>query len=246
MLAGPGARAVRLDRFGPRYRPLPPPRRTGTVLLAHVRYGEPQIAQAEAERWLHLYTGLDLASRKPSHVALLEPAIGGFGSVQRLFPILGWSEVAGDVIRRRARFGEGKAAHRPSYTLLDLGAVERVEPAIDGSDWWPRGAAYVPLEVFDLADSTWLLRGDERDISLIRVIHHLRRMAVGPSTPGWLLREPVLVGRRCFGELEAAADGVRWLVGGASGGCTLDEVRRRPVGALLEPLREAVGRVVGG
>lgn len=240
------ASAVRLDRFGPRYRPLPPPRRTGTVLLAHVPYGEPQIAQVVAERWLHLYAGLDLASRKPSHVALLEPALGGFGSVRRLFPILGWSEVGGDEIRRRARFGDGKAGHRPRYTLLDLGPVEFVEPAIDGSDWWPHGSAYVPLEVFDLADSTWLLRGDERDAALIRVIHHLRRTVTGAPPSGWLLREPVLVGRRWFGELEASAVGVRWRVGGASGECTLAAVRRGPVGALLEPLREAVRRVAGG
>lgn len=230
------ASAVRLDRLGPPYRPLPPPRRTGLVLLAHVPYGEAQVRQVRQERWLHVDARLDLAGRRPSHVALLEPAPSGFGHVRRLFPILDWREVSGGELRPRLWFGDGRAGMRPSHKLLALGEEELVEPPLDGSTWWPRNAVYVPLEVFDLADTTFLLRGDERHVALIRIIHHLRQLAAR-AHPGWLVREPIVVGGVQLGELQASASGVTWRLGGATGGCSLADVRERPVKALFEPLR---------
>lgn len=239
------ASATRLDRYGPGYRPLPPPRRSGTVLLAHVPYGEPQIEQVLSDGWLHVAAPLSLAVRKPTHVALLERSTSGPGVVRRLLPILDWSEVDGEWVRANARFGEGRAGRRSRYRKLVLGASEALEPVIDGRDWWPRSPKYVPLEVLDLADSTFLLRGDERHVSVIRLVHHLRRVVVGSPSEAWRSSEPILVGRQWVGELQASVAGVAWRIGESQGGCSLADLRVRPIERLFGPLQEAVDRMRG-
>lgn len=228
------ASAVRLDRMGPPYRPLPPPPRVGTVLLAPTPYGQAQVAQIERDHWLHVRDDVDLASRKPTHVALLESAAEAGKIVKTLFPILKWSEVSGDWVRERAEFGGGHSGGRDRYKVIRVGAPEVLDPPIDGADWWPRQHGYVPLEVLDLAESTFLLRGDERHVALIRLLHHVRRVA-RTGAEGWQLREPLLVAGRRVGELQASGEGISWTAGAITAGCTIDEVLRRPVEALFKP-----------
>ena len=69
----------------------------------------------------------------------------------------------------------------------------------------------MPLEVFDLAESVFLLRGDVRHMDLLRTRHHLRH-GVQHWKPDWRVREPLLFDGRRLGILEGNATGIRWQV----------------------------------
>jgi hypothetical protein len=97
-----------------------------------------------------------------------------------------------------------------------------------------RGAS--PLEVFDLAESVFLLRGDVRHVELLRVLHHLR---AGARTwqHGWNVREPLVIDGRSLGILVGTADGIRWSVASSEGSFSLDALEHRAIEDVFRTLR---------
>jgi len=244
---------VRLHGLGPPYPPLPPRPRSGVVLLSPLRYGDAQLEQALEEGWTYIRASrrrgvadhlhrLDV--HRPSHLALVRG--GDAQAIEWLWPIRGWERVDDHRIAAAARFGGGGAGRSPPYFRLELGPPERREPPLLGDERGLRGLRYVPLEVFDLADSVFLLRGDTRHAPLLRVLRHLRHGArVWPA--GWTAREPLHFDGRVLGELEASEAGLRWTVGEARGEAGLEDLQRRAIRAVYDELRallEAEARVM--
>ena len=181
---------MRLDRLGPPYPALPPHRRSGTVMVAPLRYGDAQLTQMLDDGWYHLPTRWRLDSHRPTHLAPYEK--GERAAIRHLWTIEGWERVDDDRIAREARFGGRRSGRTPPYWRVQLGPHSILDPSIEGYDWGPRGPMFVPLEVFDLAESVFLLRGDVRHIELLRVLHHLREGARSWE-PGWKVREPLVL-----------------------------------------------------
>jgi hypothetical protein len=233
------ASALRLSRLGPAYPELPPAARAGTVLLVPLRYRDEQLTQIVGERWVHLPRRYNLSAHKPTHLA---PYVGGSnGTFSWLVPILGWRVVAGSEIAARARFGGGRAGRDDEYHLIELGAPEQLSPPIRRERWVHRGPAFVPLEIFDLAESSFFLRGDRRHVNLLRMVHHVVSQLSNSPDGVVLLREPILLGNLWKGSLAIDGSGARWSVGEVSGQVALEELRRRPIESLVHPLCEALG-----
>ncbi|MEB3204636.1 MAG: DUF2357 domain-containing protein [Candidatus Sericytochromatia bacterium] len=229
---------VRLDRLGPIYPALPPKRRSGTVLVAPLRHGEPQLEQMLGEGWYHLPTKWRLDSHRPTHLAAWE---GGRTPIRHLWTVEGWERIEDDQIARDARFGGGKAGRQPPYWRISLGEVSILEPGMDGESWGPRGPMFVPLEVFDLAESTFLLHGDYRHIDLLRVLHHLRE-GIGTWTAGWHVREPLVLDGRILGTLEGTEAGFRWEVGAAEGRFQVAELVNQAISGVFQNLQMELDR----
>lgn len=225
---------VRLDRLGPPYPALPPQRRSGTVMVAPLRYGDAQLAQMLDDGWYHLPTRWRLDSHRPTHLAPYEK--GERAAIRHLWTIEGWERVDDDRIAREARFGGRRSGRTPPYWRVQLGQHSILDPSIEGYDWGPRGPMFVPLEVFDLAESVFLLRGDLRHIELLRVLHHLREGARSWE-PGWQVREPLVFDGRSLGMLDGTAEGIRWRIASAEGSFSLDALERRAIEDVFSTLR---------
>jgi len=225
---------VRLDRLGPPYPALPPRRRPGTVMIAPLRYGDAQLSQMLEDGWYHLPTRWRLDSHRPTHLAPYEK--GARAAIRHLWNIEGWERVDDDRIAREARFGGRRAGGTPPYWRVQLEGHTILDPPIEGYDWGPRGPMFVPLEVFDLADSVFLLRGDVRHIELLRVLHHLRE---GARTwkPGWQVREPLVLDGRSLGTLVGTAEGIRWKIASTQDSFSLDDLERRAIEKVFSTLR---------
>ena len=229
------ASAVRLDRLGPPYPGLPPKRRVGTVIVAPLRYGTGQLDQMREEGWYHLPARWNLAAHRPTHLAAYES--GPDAAVRWIWPIEDWERVDDDSVARRARFGTGKAGGRPPYWILELGDPSRLQVPIEGYDWGPSGPMYVPLEVFDLADSVFLLRGDARHCELLRVLNHLREGCLHWEE-GWKVDEPLVLDGRMLGRVRGDSGGFEWEIGKAAGAFTVDDLRRRAIKRVFDSLRK--------
>ena len=167
------ASAVRLDRLGPPYPVLPPPRRKGTVLVAPLKYGKLQLAQMFEQSWYHPERS-KLAAHRPTRFTAYERAEKTqTARITWLWQIVDWKLVDGRDIDSRAQFGDRLAGSGSCYWLINLAKPVRLEPEIKGYDREPRGPMFVPLEVFDLAESVFLLRGNPRHAELLRVLHYL-------------------------------------------------------------------------
>jgi len=225
---------VRLDRLGPPYPALPPRRRSGTVMIAPLRYGDAQLAQMIEDRWYHLPTKWRLDSHRPTHLAPYEG--GQQAAIRHIWTIEGWERVEDDRIAREARFGGSRSGRAPPYWRVQLGQHAILDPSIEGYDWGPRAPMFVPLEVFDLAESVFLLRGDVRHIELLRVLHHLREGA-RRWEPGWRIQEPLVLDGRSLGMLVGTAEGIQWSVGSSKGSFTLDALERRAIDEVFCTLR---------
>lgn len=228
---------VRLDRLGPPYPPLPPQRRSGTVMVAPLAYGDAQLTQMVEDGWYHLPTRWRLDSHRPTHLAPYER--GERAAIRHLWTIEGWERIDDDRIAREARFGGHRAGHTPPYWRVQLGEHSNLAPSIEGYDWGPRGPMFVPLEVFDLADSVFLLRGDIRHIELLRVLHHLREGARSWG-PGWQVREPLVFEGRILGMLVGTAEGIRWNTASREGSFSLASLERRAIEEVFSTLRNAL------
>ncbi|MFH1464654.1 MAG: DUF2357 domain-containing protein [Pseudomonadota bacterium] len=236
------ASAVRLDRLGPPYPALPPPSRAGTVLIAPLKYGQAQLAQMLEDGWYHLPAKFRLAAHHPTHLAPYERAQGGATArVRWLWRIVDWELVKGSRVSHEATFGGGRAGRSAQYWKITLGGRQEIAPAIEGYDWGPQGPMYVPLEVFDLAESVFLLRGDASHTEILRVLHHLRQ---GAATwrEGWHVREPLVLNGRRLGWLNASAEGITWRTEQERGSLALEALQRRAVQDVFTTLREAVER----
>lgn len=232
------ASPVRLRRLGPDYPFLPPARREGAVLLGQLKYGDGQLQQVRDERWYHLPTSVSsLPSHRPTHLAIVETE-----GVRFLWPIRGWEEVDGARIAADARFGEGKSGRRGRYWRLSLGQEEVLRPPIAASTWNRWEGRVVPLEVFDLADWTFLLHGDPETVPLLRLIHHLREHTKSELPRGWIVDEPILFGAQRVGRLWSFEDTFHWRVGGSEGTCSREDLEKRPIGTLYEPICRQIGR----
>jgi hypothetical protein len=225
---------VRLDRLGPPYPALPPKRRSGTVMIAPLRYGDAQLAQMLNDGWYHLPTRWRLDSHRPTHLAPYEK--GGQAAIRHLWNIEGWERVDDDRIAREAQFGGQRTGRSPPYWRVQLGAHVVLDPSIEGYDWGPRGPMFVPLEVFDLAESVFLLRGDVRHIELLRVLYHLRNGARSWES-GWQVREPLVLNGLNLGMLVGTAEGIRWKIGSTEGAFSLDALERRTIEEVFSTLR---------
>ncbi len=240
------ASEVALHGLGPPYPALPPRPRPGVVLLAPLEHGDAQLQQILDERWAHVRASprrgaagdsaalYRLDVHRPSHLAMAPKGAGS--EVRWLWPILGWERVDDDQIAKQARFGEGGAGRSPPYLRLQLGPPERRDRPLRGDERGLRGLRYVPLEVFDLADSVFLLRGDARHAALLRVLRHLRQgAATWPE--GWSADEPLIFDGRVLGRLQADAKGLRWSVGREHGIFRPEDLQLRAVGAVYDALR---------
>jgi hypothetical protein len=235
------ASANRLDRAGPRYAPLPPPQRSGTVLLGVLRYGTEQLQQIEEEAWYHLPARFDLADHRPTHLAIYESAVGTQSArVSWLWPIQTWHRVSGAEIRQRSHFNGG---HKEAYWLIKLKPMERelLESPIQGYSWAPRGPTFIPLEIFDLAPSTLYFRehAAPRHLALLRLLHHLYTRIQAPLPEGWRMREPILINERRVGWLQVDSSGLHWEIRGKMGQFPLDLLHRRPA-SIFHDLRQLV------
>jgi hypothetical protein len=97
---------------------------------------------------------------------------------------------------------------------------------------------FVPLEVFDLAESVFMLRGDMRHIELLRVLHHLREGA-RRWKPGWQeqVHEPLVLDGRILGILVGTAEGIRWNIGASEGDFSLESLEHRAIEDVFGTLR---------
>ncbi|MCB9745052.1 MAG: DUF2357 domain-containing protein [Alphaproteobacteria bacterium] len=225
------ASEVQLHRMGPPYPALPPRPRAGTVLVMPLRYGLAQLTQLLEEGWTHVPARVNLAAQRPTHFA---PYVDG--AVSHLWRIRTWSRVTDDRLSKAARFGGGKACRRPPYWWLELEAHEALEPPLRGDDRGLRSWRFVPLEVFDVADSVFLLRGEARHVDLLRVLRHLRRLA--PSLQdGERHLEPLVVDGRALGRLALSPDSLTWHIEGRSGAFTTEQLLKRTVIDVFEGLR---------
>lgn len=238
------ASPVRLDRLGPRYPALPPPRREGTVLVGPLPYGGAQLAQVRAEGWYHLPADrFNLPAHRPSHLAVYASARAGLeAGISHLWRIAGWERSTGSEVRRRAAFGDGRAGRRPDYWLvtLHLESEETLTPPITGYSWGPRQPFTVPLEVFDLAESTFLLRGDARHVALLRLLNHLRGQVAEGVPARWCVHEPLLFDGHRVGWLEAEGERLWWTACDRAGTCSVHDLLKRPIEALFDPICAAV------
>lgn len=237
---------VRLDRLGPVYRPLPPRRRPGTVLVAPLAYGAAQLQQMLDDGWYHLPARNRLDHHRPTHLAPYEGA--PVSAIRHLWEVGGWELVDGERIAGEARFRRGRRGRSDRYWRVQLVNHVELSSAIQGYDWAPRGPMYTPLEVFDLADSVFFLHGDLRDLELLRVLFHIREGSRSWE-PGWRVVEPLVMDGQVVGKLEGDASGCRWEVRGRGGEIVLEELRRAAIGEVFHELREAmrvtVSKIIG-
>ncbi len=225
---------VRLDRLGPPYPTLPPKRRSGTVMIAPLRYGTAQLRQMLEDGWYHLPTRWHLDNHRPTHLAPYEK--GERAAIRQVWTIEGWERVDDDWVAVNATFGGRRTGRRPPYWRVRLGEQTVLDPPIEGYDWGPRGPMFVPLEVFDLAESVFFLRGDVRHIELLRVLHHLREGA-RHWQEGWQVREPLVLDGLSLGVLAGTAEGIRWQVGDEHGVFTVDALERHAIEGVFGTLR---------
>jgi hypothetical protein len=203
-------------------------------MVAPLRYGDAQLAQMLEDRWYHLPISWRLDSHRPTHLAAYER--GERAAIRHIWTIEGWDRIDDDRLSQEARFGGYRSGHRPPYWRIQLGRHANLEPAIDGYDWGPRSPMFVPLEVFDLAESVFLLRGDVRHVELLRVLHHVREGA-RRWVPGWQVREPLVLDGRILGMLTGSAEGIRWKIAASEGAFSLNALERRAIEDVFNTLR---------
>ncbi len=228
---------VRLHRLGPPYPGLPPQQRAGTVLIAPLAYGDAQLSQMLGDRWYHIPTRWRLDSHRPTHLAPYQK--GPNAAIRHLWTVEGWERVDDDRVAREARFGSRRAGQSPPYWRVKLGDHVALDPPIEGYDWGPRGPMFVPLEVFDLAESVFLLRGDMRHVELLRVLHHLRE-GVRIWSTGWTVQEPLVLNGLVLGTLSGNAERFEWRIGSAHGAFSSDQLARQAVAEVFGVLRGAL------
>jgi hypothetical protein len=98
--------------------------------------------------------------------------------------------------------------------------------------------------VFDVADSMLLLHGDAEHLDLLRVIRHARAVAQR-GREGWALREPLLIGGRRRGLLEASGDGIAFTISDQHGALPIGALRDQPITGVYHALRAALKRGEG-
>ena len=123
---------VRLDRLGPPYPLLPPKRRSGTVMIAPLRYGEAQLSQMLEEGWYHLPIRWRLDNQRPTHLAPYEK--GERAAIRHLWTVEGWERIDDEWVAANARFGGSRTGRRPPYWRVRLGEHEVLAPLIEGYD----------------------------------------------------------------------------------------------------------------